>query len=1091
MKTISLFTAIILLSLYTTAQNTNANQLQTQQSHANRDKQYFIENKGHWHPDVLYLTRIGNLDVWITRYGVNYNFHTIKRQENETTRPDFDKFDDFAHENDSIIGHRVLLNYIGHNTALQTEGKQKQEGYYNYLIGNDPSKHASYVGLYKEAIVKNVYNGIDLRYYFDQGMLRYDYIVHPGADPSQIKINLQGQYSDNAKESELSFTTRFGEVKLADLKTYQDEVIIASSWSKQDNTYSIQLGDYDHTKTLIIDPLIYSTYIGGGSGEDIGYDITVDSNENAYITGFTESPNYDITSGAYQITSGGGSDAFVTKLNATGTSLIYSTYIGGSNSERGEGISIDNNNNPYITGYTRSTNFAVTSGAFQTTYSGGTYIDAFVTKLNTTGTALIYSTYIGGTANDHGCAIAIDSSGNAYITGYTWSTDYDLTAGVYQTSNAGYEDVFVTKLNASGTAIIFSTLIGGSDSDGGEDIVIDNSGNSFITGITWSGDYDITAGVFQTSNNGVANAFVTKLNANGTTLIYSTYIGGTTNHNSASSIAIDANGNAIITGNTGATDYPTTIGAYETTYNGGYSDCFITKLNNIGTALLYSTYIGGDTLGEGGIAIAIDNSENIYITGLTRATDYDVTTGAFQTTYGGGTNDAFVTKLGFSCNTYATIFPSACVSYTSPSGNYAWTSTGTYMDTIPNAASCDSIITINLTINNTTSTISPTACVFYTSPSGNYTWSTNGTYMDTIPNTAGCDSIITINLTIGNTTSTISPSACYSLTSPSGNYAWTSTGTYLDTIPNAAGCDSIITINLTINSSTTSTISPSSCVSYTSPSGNYTWTSTGTYLDTIPNATGCDSIITINLAVNPLPTINVSASPANICSGSSSTLTASGANTYDWSTGGSGVSISVSPATTDTYTVTGTDGNGCSNTSSVIVNVLPSPQITLNSINETCDSANGNISALVQSSYPPFTYLWSNGMQDTAIYNLSAGTYSITISDSNGCSNTENVTLINDEIGCDYYVYVPNLFSPNGDGNNDVIAVISKGVETLRFSIYNRWGNKVFETTDIQQGWNGEYKGIAQNSAVFIYILTGTFLNGESFEFTGDVSLIR
>src|SRR5690606_4584585 len=179
----------------------------------------------------------------------------------------------------------------------------------------------------------------------------------------------------------------------------------------------------------------------------------------------------------------------------------------------------------------------------------------------------------------------------------------------------------------------------------------------------------------------------------------------------------------------------------------------------------------------------------------------------------------------------------ACDSYTSPSGNFTWTTSGTYMDTIPNAAGCDSVITVNLTIDNsTTATIAPVACDSYTSPSGNFTWTTSGTYMDTIPNTAGCDSLIAENLTIDNsTTDTIAPVACDSYTSPSGNFTWTTSGTYMDTIPNAAGCDSVITVNLTIDNSTTATIAPVACDSYTSPSGNFTWTTSGTYMDTIPN----------------------------------------------------------------------------------------------------------------------------------------------------------------------------------------------------------------------------------------------------------------
>lgn len=232
-----------------------------------QDKHFFIENKGQWHPDVLYLARMGGLDAWITKYGVNYTFFKIEKDPNAAKHDESIPHGKLKHdelENSILLGHRVLFELQNHNPSPQREGRQKQEGYYNYLIGNDPSKHATYVGLYKEAVVKNVYNGIDLRYYFDRGMLRYDYVVHPGADPSQIKFQLKG--SDRTylnKEGNIVFTTRFGEVAMAELKTYQGEnKSIASRFVRHGETWQIALGEYDKTRPLIIDPLIYSTYLG-------------------------------------------------------------------------------------------------------------------------------------------------------------------------------------------------------------------------------------------------------------------------------------------------------------------------------------------------------------------------------------------------------------------------------------------------------------------------------------------------------------------------------------------------------------------------------------------------------------------------------------------------------------------------------------------------------------------------------------------------------------------------------------------------------------------------------------------------------------
>ena len=318
-----LFTTLITIGGF--AQNNEA-----QQMLYNADRHYFIENKGQWHDDVLFLCRMGGLDAWITKYGVNYTFFKIEKTKESTAKEQMPKgkFDQDEWENTLLLGHRVLMKLQNHNPEPQQAGKQKQEGYHNYLIGNDPSKHSTFVGLFKEAIVKNVYNGIDLRYYFDQGSLRYDYIVHPGADPAQIQFTLEGQDNAYLKDGNLYFTTRFGEVAMAELYTYQGDKKIESRFEKQNNRWKINVGNYDPMQDLIIDPLLYSTYLGG-SGSEYGQRIAVDGSGNAYVTGNTQSTDYDITVGAFQTTFGGNYDAFVTKLNSTGSGLVYSTYLGG------------------------------------------------------------------------------------------------------------------------------------------------------------------------------------------------------------------------------------------------------------------------------------------------------------------------------------------------------------------------------------------------------------------------------------------------------------------------------------------------------------------------------------------------------------------------------------------------------------------------------------------------------------------------------------------------------------------------------------------------------------------------------------------
>ena len=384
--------------------------------------------------------------------------------------------------------------------------------------------------------------------------------------------------------------------------------------------------------------LAYSTYLGG-SGNDFGFGIAVDAAGNAYVTGSTNSANFPTTPGAFQTALGGGGDAFVTKLNATGTGLVYSTYLGGSSGDTGSGIAVDVAGNAYVTGYTFSANFPTTPGAFQTAFSG--LIDAFVTKLNATGSALFYSTYLGGSSDDFGFGIAIDAAGNAYVTGQTNSANFPTTPGAFQTALAGVQNAFVTKLNATGSALFYSTYLGGSGPDVGFGIAADAAGNAYVTGDTFSTNFPTTAGAFQTALGGGADAFVTKLNATGTGLVYSTYLGGS-GFDHGSGIAVDAAGNAYVTGQTASTNFPTTPGVFQTGYGGGLTDAFVTKLNATGTQLAYSAYLGGSDA-DAGNAITVDAAGNAYVTGTTSSANFP-TRNPVQPSLAGSPN-AFIARI--------------------------------------------------------------------------------------------------------------------------------------------------------------------------------------------------------------------------------------------------------------------------------------------------------------------------------------------------------------------------------------------------------------------------------------------------------------
>jgi hypothetical protein len=324
--------------------------------------------------------------------------------------------------------------------------------------------------------------------------------------------------------------------------------------------------------------LVYSTHFGGYV--DSGSAIAVDGSGNAYVTGGTECP-FPTTPGAFQTTCGVNGGAFVSKLSAAGSALVYSTYLGESDYSGptgGNGIAVDASGNAYITGQTYSSNFPTTPGAFQTASPHAGSGHAFVSKLNATGSALVYSTYLGGNFVDAGGGIAVDASRNAYLVGWTASSNFPTTPGAFQSTLAGSGHAFVSKLNAIGSALVYSTYLGGSGYDHGWGIAVDPSGNAYATGVTSSSNFPTTPGAVQATYGGGQNdAFLSKLNATGSALLYSTLLGGT-QADTGWGIAVDASGNAYVTGWTESSDFPTTPGAFQTTF-GGETSGFVSKLS--------------------------------------------------------------------------------------------------------------------------------------------------------------------------------------------------------------------------------------------------------------------------------------------------------------------------------------------------------------------------------------------------------------------------------------------------------------------------------------------------------------------------------
>jgi hypothetical protein len=394
--------------------------------------------------------------------------------------------------------------------------------------------------------------------------------------------------------------------------------------------------------------IIFSTYLGGDGGNEYGLGITLDSSNNVYITGATNSSNFPGTSGSTIQSSFGGSyrDSFVTKINAAGTAIVYSTYLGGSGDDLAWAIAVDGSGNAYVAGPTSSSTFpGVTGGSMESTNTGG----SFVTEINAAGTATVYSTFFGGTAGAGITAIVVDGSGNLYIGGSTGGSGFPGVSGssIQSTFAGGGSDGFVSKLNAAGSAILWSTYLGASDYDDLDAMKIDGNGDIYVAGNTLSSSFPgVDGSSIQSSNAGDYDVYVTKMNGSGTSIIYSTFVGGPDlDVVSIGALAVDSSGNAYVGGGTLSTSFAgVTLGSIQSS-NGGSSDCFLTKINAAGTAFDYSTFLGGSD-DESIAGLAVDGDGNAYVTGGTSGSTFPVTLGTIQTTYGGGWSDGFVTKIG-------------------------------------------------------------------------------------------------------------------------------------------------------------------------------------------------------------------------------------------------------------------------------------------------------------------------------------------------------------------------------------------------------------------------------------------------------------
>ncbi len=596
----------------------------------------------------------------------------------------------------------MRLRLSGTRQAPEITGQGALPGRSNYLIGNDPSQWHTGVANFSRVAENGVYPGIDLVYHGNQGQLEYDFDVAPNSDPKAIRLAISGSDSLRVDASgDLVVKLDGGELRFRQPVAYQKldsglQRLIPVRYSLQGkNEVTFSLAAYDHHQPLVIDPILsYSTYLGG-TGIDGANGIAVAPDGTAFIAGGTFSADFP-TQHPLQPNVGGPNDfpqdAFISKLSADGSTLLYSTYLGGKNQDVANAIAVDAAGEAFVTGTTLSPNFPVTTGAFDTECGGdaacgatwntnGLIVsNAFVAKLNVAGSGLVYSTFLGYYENVQGLGIAVDSALNAYVTGST-SPNFDPTViitppnvppppfpivGGFETTydNVGTEyggsgtNAFITKFNALGTGILYSSYLGGDDQSIGNGIAVNNLGTAYLTGLTYSPNFPVKTPTVQGTYSGAGSAFVSEVATTATgaaSLIYSTYLGGA-GLTRGNAIALDSNGNVYVAGTTTSTaaqlHFTPPAGAFQTdcsldSVSVCEGDAFVAKLtptNPGATSLVYFTYLGG-ALADSATGIAIDTSFNAYVTGSTVSPNFPIQGAVFQPTYGGGNADAFVTEV--------------------------------------------------------------------------------------------------------------------------------------------------------------------------------------------------------------------------------------------------------------------------------------------------------------------------------------------------------------------------------------------------------------------------------------------------------------
>ena len=1152
----------------------------------------FTQNKNQWDSRVLYKAQLDGGAMFLEKNGFTYNFY-----DKETIRNSHSKNGSRGEKKLRLLNHAFRMTFLNALPTTNVTSKRPTSDYCNYFLGNDRKAWAGHVNNFQEVNYTELYNGIDLQLLGGNNSLKYNFFVNPDANVDDIKMSYEGVSSIKLEDGILRIKTSLNELSEQKPFAYQwidaRRIEVPCEFVLEGNTVRFRFAkSYDKKRQLIIDPLLVFAASSGSIADNFGHCATYDSQGNLISGGIAFDVKYPITPGAYDATYNGEVDVVITKYNNIGSDLIYSTYIGGASDEIVTSLIVDSQDNLLMYGVTGSANFPVTSNAYGKVFKGGipywphetngnffpAGTDMFLSKLNSTGSSLLASTFMGGSMNDgvncnesrpvikyysnsagnidsayvqvldslqynygdyYRGAIDLDKSGNVYVASSTRSADFPVD-GFDKTMN-GPQDAVVFKMNSDLSTLIWSSYLGGSDDDAAYGLVVDDSTNVYVSGGTRSNDFPTTPGALKmVYNGGKTDGFLAKIKSDGKALVASTYF-GTNGYDQCFYVQLDRQNNVYTVGQTDGTMSPTP-GVYSNPNSGQ----FICKMNNTFTKQIFLTQFGnGNHLPNiSPTAFLVDDCQNIYVSGwasafntkLPNATGMPVTADAidkatvspdfymivltsdakallYGTYFGGDQSGEHVHGGTSRFDKKGVVYQSLCTGCGGrqdfPVTPGAWPPDSMKV----NGSNCNNgVFKIDFQVQPVNAKFfvdSAKGCAPYTVKFKNQSTSWTN-YLWDFGN--------------GDTTSTdFSPTRIYSV--PGVYFIKLTT---FNTACNTVDTDSIkITVypNITANfdfidnCTETVTFSDSSKADPVSwhwdfGDGNistqqnpvYTYAKPGSYNVELIVATkdGCKDTIEVNFDNSYSIAVN---SDTLICEGSSCQLNATGGYSYKWLPvdGLSNPDIAnpmANPDKTTAYTVqinyVNAMGDSCSKDLTTTVNVFDKNSVTLKATADTTILVKGESTTIHAIINPVFSVQWSptTDVKDpnalnTQVTPQTTTTYTVTMVAGN-CSRSDTVIIyvLPNECEADD-IFVPNTFTPNGDGENDVLYARSNVVSTIYFAVYNRWGELMFETTDLKKGWDGVYKGMKADPAVFAWYVKGKCFNGKEFFKKGNVTLIR